>query len=201
MTKPANTSVKKTSAAQDERLVRSSEPDVRGDRGEHETSVRNDGLDGLSQAELDQLVASEFDQTALPNAPMIPGHHLVWLTTQSKYDTLQKRERLGYRPVRQSEVPGFDASNGVDVASKDGNVTCNEMILYKIREDMYQAIMRHFHHKRPMDEEAGIVDSIKAREQQERDSAGKSLARVEGEGLTELEAGVNFARQISPTFS
>jgi hypothetical protein len=82
---------------------------------------------------------------------------LVWLTTSSQYDSIQKRQRLGYSPVRQSEMPGFDASNGQTLAGYDGHVTCNEMVLFKIPQDRYQKIMTFFHHKKPLEEEEGII--------------------------------------------
>lgn len=188
---------------QDARLVRSAAPDVRGDRDGASLASRDEAVESLSDAELDALVQSEYEQTALPNAPLIPGFHLCWLTTMSKYDTPAKRERLGYRPVRYSEVPGFDPSNGATVAEPNGVVTCNEMVLYKIPEARYQAIMRYFHHKRPADEEESIVNKAKATAG--KDGKGKTLLQdgdeEEGGTLQHLEESVARARRVNPTFS
>lgn len=185
-------------AATDERLVRSAAPDVRGERGVSEDAERTNSVTGLSDAELDELVASEFEQVALPEAPMIPGYHLCWLTTMSKYDTMHKRARLGYVPVKQSEVPNFNVDTG-SLSTDGGNVMCNEMILCKIPEDRYQAIMRYFHHRRPMEEEEAIIAKNKA--QSGTDSKGRQLLETEGDGLEEMEAQLAAARKTRPIFS
>lgn len=199
----AKRGAKTTNQGNDERLVRSSAPAVRGDR-DGSLQSRDEAVEALSDAELDQLMASEFEQTALPTPPLIPGWHLCWLTTESKYDPIAKRERLGYVPVRQSEVAGFDPSNGTAVVEPQGLVRCNEMVLYKIPEARYQAIMRYFHHRKPMEEEATIVANIKAKSQQGSDSSGRGgLRDAEDDGgtLSELETGVQYAQRVNPTFN
>lgn len=190
----------RATATQDDRLVRSADPAVRGDRGVAEDAARTIETGLLSQDELEKLIANEFEQTALPTAPLIPGWHVVWLTTASQYDSIQKRERLGYVPVRRDEVPGFDPSNGQAVSRFEGCVTCNEMVLFKIPEERYQAIMRYFHHKKPLEEEASIVESIKAQARQ-RDSSGRPLGTTEGDGINDLETGVEYAQRQTPVFS
>lgn len=186
----------------DERLRRSAAPEVRGDR-DGSLKTRDEAVDDLSDAELDALIASEFEQTALPTPPLIPNYHLCWLTTMSKYDTIAKRERLGYTPVRYGDVPGFDPSNGSSLADPSGVVSCNEMVLYKIPENRYQALMRYFHHVKPADEEAAIVRTIE--NQAGKDASGQSLLRdgdeEEGGTLQHVEKSVEYARSVRPTFS
>ena len=118
--------------------------DIRGDRGAEDDERGTSGL--TSDDEFEKFMEAEFTQTALPNPPALAGFHLVWLTTASQYDSIAKRQRLGYTPVRQSEMPGFDASNGQTLAGYDGHVTCNEMVLFKIPRRRYQQIMAFFHH-------------------------------------------------------
>lgn len=194
MSKPFN-----RASQSDERLVRGSSPEVRGDRGVAEDAERTE-MGALSQDELEKLIVSEFEQTALPQPPAIPGWHLCWLTTQSQYDTIQKRQRLGYKPVRRDEVPGFDPSNGQSLTDFQGFVTCNEMVLFKIPDDRYQAIMKYFHHKKPLEEEAGVVANIEAA-QGKSDSEGRQLGSTEGDGINDLATSVEQARKANPVFA
>lgn len=192
---------KPTSRGQDDRVARNPAAEQRGDRGTTEDHSRtsNDGL--LSTDELQKLVESEFEQTALPSAPKLNGFHLVWLTTASQYDAVQKRERIGYSAVRRDEMPGFDPSNGHALGGYENFVTCNEMVLFKIPEARYQAIMNLFHHKKPMEEEAGILSALK--EQQGAAGTrknGQNLLSTEGEGHEDMEAGVRAAQRAAPVF-
>lgn len=185
-------------AAADDRLRRDSSPDTRGERGIVEDAMRvnETGLvDDVS--DLHALIASEFEQVALPSPPPIPGWHLCWLTTGSQYDTLAKRQRLGYTPVNASELPGFDPG-GMNSAAFEGAVTCNEMVLFKIPEARYQAIMTYFHHSKPLQEEEAIYAKI---EELQGDTAhgGKTLAKPE-EGFTQLNRNIERARRGVPTF-
>lgn len=189
---------KPKAAPGDDRLRRDTSPEVRGARGVYEDAERANPSALLSQTDLEQIIESEFDQSALPTAPLLPGWHIVWLTTQSQYDSIQKRERLGYRPVLREEMPHFDPANGQRLGNLENFITCNEMVLYKIEEARYQAIMRHFHHKKPMQEEASIADSIKANQRQ--DSSGKDLGTAEA-GMQDLETGVQYAARQNPVFN
>lgn len=185
-------------AAADDRLRRGSAPEVRGDRGVTEDAMRANET-GLSEdvSSLHALIASEFEQTALPAPPPIPGWHLCWLTTGSQYDTLAKRQRLGYQPVNASELPGFDPG-GMNSAAFEGAVTCNEMVLFKIPESRYQAIMAYFHHSKPLEEEEAIYAKIEEL-QGESEHRGKTLATPE-EGFTQLNRNIERARRGVPTF-
>lgn len=183
----------KTRETFDERTkIGGAEDDVRGDRGigdEPESDRNESGL--ASDADFERFLEAEFTQTALPTPPALKGYHLCWLTTASQYDSVQKRQRLGYTPVRQSEMPTFDASNGQSLAGYDGFITCNEMILCKIKEDRYQQIMAFYHHKKPLEEEEGIIG--KFNEQGERlDDAD--------DGVKAMEKEIAAARLRTPVF-
>lgn len=136
-----------------ERQTRDSAPEVRGDRGASEGADRTMSAAMASAEELDKLIRNEFEQTALMSPPPIPGYHLCWLATNSVTDPVQRRIQLGYELVRRSELPGFDPSNGQELARYEGLVTWNEMVLAKIPEARYQAIMRYHHHYKPLEEE------------------------------------------------
>jgi hypothetical protein len=182
----------------DERIVRSSGLEVRGERGFEEDPAR---ADPNAMTDFEQLIENEFEQSALPNPPPLPGWHLVWLTSASQYDSIQKRQRLGYQPVKQAEMPGFDPSNGQALERFPGFVTCNEMVLFKIEEQKYQAIMRHFHHKKPMQEEEGIVAQIEAAQREQGGSGKRGRTVVEGDGMDVIADRVQQDKRANPTFS
>ena len=135
-----------------------------------------------------RMWSDEWTQSALPKVPEIPGWHLCWLSTTNAYDSIDKRIRLGYVPVRADELPGFEnwkVKAGEDV----GFIACNEMRLYKIPMEIYQDVMLHMHHEKPMEEADKIrvhVENL----QGARDSRGKSLGQVEGEGFGEMDRNV-----------
>jgi hypothetical protein len=135
-----------------------------------------------------RMWSDEWTQSALPKVPEIPGWHLCWLSTTNAYDSIDKRIRLGYVPVRADELPGFEnwkVKAGEDV----GFIACNEMRLYKIPMEIYQDVMLHMHHEKPMEEADKIRVQVENL-QGARDSRGKSLGQVEGEGFGEMDRNV-----------
>lgn len=181
---------RKSTTPDDDRTKIGGALDIRGDRGAEDGERDTSGL--TSDDEFEKFMEAEFTQTALPNPPGLAGYHLVWLTTASQYDSIQKRQRLGYVPVRQSELPGFDASNGQSLAGYDGHITCNEMVLFKIQEDRYQKIMAFYHHKKPLEEEEGVVGRF-------NDQGERLNDRDDGVEAMEKEAAMQ--RRKTPTFS
>jgi hypothetical protein len=199
MTK-SNTSTAAKNA--DERTRRDNAPQVRGDFSARQDAERTTKTGLTSTDDFDQFLRDEFDQVALPSPPKTPGYHFCWMTTTSSYDSIAKRQRLGYEAVRRSELPGFDPSNGKDLAQFEGFVTCNEMVLHKIPEDRYQSIMRYFHSTRPAEDTQSILSKIAEGNSSRRDSNGQALGSVEGDGihsLAQTEAAV--ARNGAPTFA
>lgn len=173
----------------DQRIVRHGDADGRGDRGVTEDTARdNELMDLMSDAEYEALIRNEFEQVSLPQPPALRGWHLCWLTSNSQYDTIAKRQRIGYRPVRRDEMPGFDPSNGQDLNRYEGFVTCNEMVLHKIPEVLYQKMMNYFHHKRPADGDNNTLQQIKnGLGEDQEDSSGKRLSENMGTGFLEME--------------
>lgn len=164
--------------------------DIRGDRGAEDDERETSGL--VSDDDFEKFMEEEFSEAVLPNPPSLQGQHLVWLTSNGQTDTIYKRQRIGYTPVRQSEMPGFDASNGQTLAGFDGFVTCNEMVLFKIPETRYQQIMALYHHKKPLQEEEGIVGRF-------NDQGERINDRDDGVDAMEREAAIQ--RRKTPTFS
>ena len=142
----------------------------------------------ISKQERRKMWSDEWTQSALPKVPDIPGWHLCWLSTTNGYDSIDKRMRLGYVPVRADELPGFD-SYRVKAGEDIGFIACNEMRLYKLPMDVYQEVMTQMHHEAPK-EEADKVQIQVEQLQGNRDSSGKSLGSVEGEGFGNLNRNV-----------
>ncbi len=142
----------------------------------------------MSAQERRKMWSDEWTQSALPKLPEMPGWHLCWLSTTNSYDSIDKRIRLGYVPVKTEEIPGFENFR-VKAGEHAGFIACNEMLLFKIPMDMYQDIMLQMHHEKPMEESEKIRVQLENL-QGARDSTGRSLGRVEGEGFGEIERSV-----------
>ena len=139
----------------------------------------------ISAEERRKMWKDEWTQSALPNVPNLKGWHLCWLSTTNSYDSIDKRIRLGYVPVKADELPEFD-NHRVKAGEHVGYVACNEMLLYKIPMDLYQDVMAHFHHEAPLEEANKIKPQAEAAAGA-RDRNGRNLAQVEGEGLGEID--------------
>ena len=137
-----------------------------------------------STKERRRMFRSEWVQESLPSPPPIPGFHVCLLSTTNGYDPIHKRLRMGYTAVKIEEVPGFE-NYKVKAGEHEGFVACNEMLLYKIPEDIYQEIMAELHHYAPQDEADKI--RIQVEQIQGSDSNGKRLGQLEGEGIQSLD--------------
>ena len=62
----------------------------------------------VSAEERRKMWKDEWTQSALPAVPELKGWHLCWLSTTNSYDSIDKRIRLGYVPVKADEFPGFE---------------------------------------------------------------------------------------------
>jgi len=86
--------------------------------------------------------------------------------------------------VKAEELPGYD-NYRVKAGEHIGFIACNEMLLYKLPMDLYQDVMAQMHHDAPLEEANKI--RVQAEQIQGRDSSGKRLGQVEGEGLGEID--------------
>jgi len=168
----------------DSRLKKSNSAGSRETRASEDAGRRPPEDMFVSSDERRKMWKDEWTQSALPTAPNIPGWHVCWLSTTNSYDSIDKRVRLGYVPVTADEVHGFE-NYRVKAGEHIGHIACNEMLLFKIPEEMYQDIMTHFHHDQPLEEANKI--KVQAEQQVGRDSSGRRLGQVEGEGLGDLD--------------
>jgi hypothetical protein len=166
---------RKTKSTTDAR-VRNHAGDSRASRSAADAPrTEHDGTT-MSSADRKKMLRDEFRQEALPRVPDIPGYHTCWLSTTSSYDPIHKRIRMGYEPVKLAEVPGMESFR-MGTGEYEGAVACNEMLLFKIPNELYQEIMREFHHDGPQREEEAIKSQLK---QGAVDSEGKELEHIEG---------------------
>ena len=128
------------------------------------------------------MLRSEWQQEVLPTPPKLPGWHTCWLSTTNSSDPIYKRVQKGYEPVKISEVPGFSQYTATQ-GEFEGCVACNEMVLFKVPEELYQDLMSYFHYELPMEEEEMLRANAEVDGQ---DSNGKSLGQVEGDGFNHL---------------
>jgi hypothetical protein len=169
---------------QDDRLKKDLSLGGRESRAKQD-SERGSASDELaSQQERRRMFRNEWVQESLPTPPDIPGFHVIWLSSTNGYDPIHKRQRMGYTPVTLDEVPGFENFR-VKAGEHSGLVACNEMILHKIPRDIFQQIMEELHHYAPQDEADKI--RIQAEQQVGRDSSGKRLGKIEGDGMADLD--------------
>lgn len=137
------------------------------------------GEDGTmySMEERRRMMRSEWTQEALPTPPAVPGWHFCWLSTTNSTDPIYKRMQRGYVPVRTDEVPGFGQHKITD-GEFQGCISCNEMLLFKIEDELYQEAMSYFHYELPNEEEALLRANIAS--QQANARSGKIQTEVEG---------------------
>lgn len=143
----------------------------------------------ISTQERKKMWSEEWTQSALPKLPSLNGWHLCWLSTTNSYDSIDKRIRLGYVPVKSEELPGYEDYR-VKAGEHVGYISCNEMLLFKLPMDVFQEVMTHMHYDKPREESEKIRVQVEQL-QGARDSNGKSLVAVEGEGMS------NFVDQQS----
>jgi len=133
----------------------------------------------------------KWANTALPDIPggMIPGMHLCWLSTTNQYDSIDKRIALGYEPVKAAELgKGFENLGKLSSGKFEGCVSCNEMVLFKIPEDIYQEVMRMLHLEDPLEHQRNVTANV--RSAAEAGKGGRSI--LEG-GMLEMERETNRA--------
>jgi hypothetical protein len=138
---------------------------------------------------LDEFRKSLY-QSILPDLPKIKGYHVIWLTTTNPSDSIPARMRLGYEPIKPSEVPGFEALS-LKTGEYAGLIGVNEMVAFKLPLRLYQMYMTEAHHTQPMLEEQKLTDAVDAVQEQARMTAstrrGRKSMKVEmEEGLEDI---------------
>ena len=168
----------------DKRLKKNLTAGGRENRASHDSDREAPEEKFFSSQERKKMWKDEWTQSALPNVPELKGFHVCWLSTNNGYDSIDKRMRLGYTFVKSEEIDGFENWR-VKAGEHVGFIACNEMLLFKIPMELYQEIMAHFHHEAPLEEANKI--RLQAEAQQGRDSSGRRLGQVEGDGLDNID--------------
>ena len=149
------------------------------------TSRGTASSDDIARRERLDAFRDKWANSALPDLPpgIIPGFHLCWLSTTNTYDSIDKRMALGYEPVKASELgKGFEALGKMSSGKFEGCVSCNEMVLFKLPEDVYQEVMRMLHLEDPLEHQRNITAQV--RDTAQGNKGGRSV--LEG-GLLEME--------------
>jgi hypothetical protein len=90
---------------------------------------------------------------------------------------------LGYEPVKAEELGnGFGSLGKMSSGKFEGCVSCNEMILFKLPEDIYQEVMHMLHVEDPLEHQRNITAQVRGAAAEGK--GGRSL--LEG-GLLEME--------------
>ncbi len=141
----------------------------------------------LSDSRRLDMFRKQFFQSALPDLPKIPGFHVCWLTTTNPRDTIHGRMRLGYTPIKASEVPGYEQLK-ITSGEHAGHIGVNEMIAFKLPLRLYKQYMTDVHHTQPAYEEQKLRRAIEeAEEALAAQGIGKHKVRIEEEeGNAEL---------------
>jgi hypothetical protein len=126
----------------------------------------------LTDRERAEAYKKSFYQSHLPDLPPIRGYHICWLTTTNPRDSIAARMRLGYEPIKTSEIPGFEH---ISVKSGDyiGCVGVNEMLAFKLPLHLYETYMTISHHDQPLEEEGSIVSEVQKHEAQLDSGVGR----------------------------
>ena len=141
--------------------------------------------DNKTKRERAEAFRDKWQNSALPDLPggIIPGFHLCWLSTTNNYDSIDKRVALGYEPVKASELgKGFEGLGKMSSGKFEGCVSCNEMVLFKLPEEIYQEVMRMMHLEDPLDHQRNITAAVRNTAQEGK--GGRSV--LEG-GVLEME--------------
>jgi hypothetical protein len=140
-----------------------------------------------------------FAQAVLPDIPEIPGYHVCWLTTNNPRDSIPNRIRLGYEPIRPSDIPGWNIAEFTSKTASYGDVIgINEMLAFKIPNRLYQMYMLEAHHKQPLHEAQKLTETAdRIREQ----AKAKGADVDEDDGLEDVRLDNKKAASAKPVFS
>mgnify|MGYP003335339509 CR=1 FL=1 len=166
------------------RLKKSLNAGGRNDRASGDASRAAPEEKFISTQERRKMWSEEWTQSALPKLPNMDGWHLCWLSTTNSYDSIDKRIRLGYVPVKSEELPGYE-NYRVKAGEHVGYISCNEMLLFKLPMDVYQDVMTQMHYEAPREEEERIRSQVESL-QGAKDSSGRRLVQLE-EGMDRFD--------------
>lgn len=135
----------------------------------------------ISDEERLEMFRMQLFNDVLPDIPPIKGYHICWLTTTNPRDSIQKRMRLGYEPVKPEDVPGAGLEYAtLKTGEHAGLIGVNEMVAFKLPESLYQMYMAEAHYHDPRRQEEGIMAQLDGYHNQAEQDGG---AIVEDEGF------------------
>jgi hypothetical protein len=152
-------------------------------------------IDNLDEAGVEDLLRGTNMGGILPTPPAKPGFHRVWLSEQNQQNPISWYERLGYRKVDPSEVENF-GQEYLKSPSGIEEVRCNELILYEVPDNIYQRIMKVYHHDMPLELQGKPVDDMRGKYTDPK--TGESLFTDESDEYAREEA---RKRVPAPRFS
>lgn len=129
-----------------------------------------------------EMFRQQFFQSALPDLPPIPGWHTCWLTTTNPRDSIHIRIRLGYKPIKPEEIPGWEYAS-IKTGEWAGYIGVNEMLAFKLPMSLYEKYMQEAHHDAPMREEGKLRDTVEFMQQQAQAAGGRVSV---GDGMSEI---------------
>lgn len=171
------------------RISRDLDERLQGRVEELKERQENLSQDEVVRRERLEAFRDKWTNNALPDIPkgVIPGMHLCWLSTTNQYDSIDKRMALGYEPVKASTLgKGFETLGKMSSGKFEGCVSCNEMVLFQIPEDVYQEVAKMLHFEDPLEHQRNITAQV--RSAAEPGKGGRSI--LEG-GLLEMEKETN----------
>lgn len=184
---------------QDERIAkRAAASDSRADRAVSDRTIteNREATDTLRNEELFAMLRDV--NTKLPSPPSIPGYHMCWLTTTNQSDPIEHRLRIGYKLVKQSELPGFSLPTQQSSQVSDEHIRVNEMVLAKIEMERFDLIMKHLHHDLPLEQIQTLKNSIHI----EKDGKGRDVGYTGGEFKRGISDGYDvLGRARAPSFA
>jgi hypothetical protein len=161
--------------------------------------ILNEDPNEKSKRERLDAFRDKWQNSALPDLPpgVLPGFHLCWLSTTNNYDSIDKRLALGYEPVKASELgKGFENLGKMSSGKFEGCISCNEMVLFKLPEEVYQEVMRMLHLEDPLEHQRNITAQVRGTAQEGK--GGRSI--LEG-GILEMEKETAKANNRNIRFS
>ncbi len=160
--------------------LNSDQSGVRADRHMEERDVTQNRE--LSDDERVAEFRQQFFQSALPDLPKIEGYHVCWLTTENPRDPIHSRMRLGYEPITESDIAGWEHAS-IKTGEWEGCIGVNEMLAFKLPLQLYEEYMRINHHEQPLAEEEKLSSAIRAMEE-EMNRTSKGAVELELEDGT-----------------
>ena len=161
--------------------LNSDQSGVRADRHMQDRDVTQ--ARELSDDERVAEFRQQYFQSALPDIPKINGYHVCWLTTENPRDPIHARIRLGYEPIKASDIPGWDHAS-IKTGEWEGCVGVNEMIAFKLPIELYESYMRINHHEQPLQEEEMLSSQLREIEAEMNAAAKRGTISLELEDGT-----------------